>query len=131
MQVGEEVDAASEAEGDALVAGAEAECFEDVALAGAALAGDDEVVVPTDEVETRELEDEGLVEGGLEVEVEGLESLALDESAVLDAPRDAAFGLVIDLRARTCSSQAVWPGRSRVAQASSSSRERPVWVRPR
>jgi hypothetical protein len=41
-----------------------------VTLAGARIAGDDDVVVAADEVEPRELEDEGLVELGLEVEVE-------------------------------------------------------------
>ncbi len=97
VQVGEQVGAASEAERDALDAGAKAEGLENVALAGAALAGDDEVVVTADEVETCQLEDEGLIEGGLEVEVEGLERLVLDETAVANAPRDARLGLVVDL----------------------------------
>lgn len=42
----------------------------EVALAGAGIAGDHHVVVTADEVETSELEDDGLVELGLEVKVE-------------------------------------------------------------
>ncbi len=57
VEVVEEVDAAGVAEGDGLLAGAEAEGLEEVALAGAALAGDDEVIVTLNEAELRELQD--------------------------------------------------------------------------
>jgi hypothetical protein len=50
---------------EALLAGAHAERLEQVALAGAGIAGDDEVVVAADEFEVRNLADDGLVERGL------------------------------------------------------------------
>jgi len=70
-----------------------------MAFAGAGLTGDDDVVAPADEVETRELEDEVFVDGGLEIPVECFEGLALDESARLDATLDAVLALVRDLAA--------------------------------
>jgi hypothetical protein len=73
VKVVEEVDAARVAHTHTLFACAHGKGFEDVALARPALARDDEVVATTDKVEARELEDERLVEGGLEVPVEGLE----------------------------------------------------------
>ncbi len=94
VQVVEEIDAACVAHGDALFARAQTEGLEDVALAGAALAGDDEVVVPPHEVEARELEDEGLVDGRLEVPLECLEGLFVDESARVDAAADALLELL-------------------------------------
>ncbi len=89
MQVVEEVDAARVAHAEALLARAKSEGLEDVALAGAGLAGDHEVVLATDEVEAPELEHERLVESGLEGPVEGLECLALDEPAGDDSSLDA------------------------------------------
>jgi hypothetical protein len=70
-----------------------------VALAGAVVAGDHEVVVAVDKVEAGELEDEVLVEAGLKVPVERLEGLALDEPAGVDSPVDALFELVRGLAA--------------------------------
>jgi hypothetical protein len=86
VEVVEQVDAAGVAHADALLAGAQPEGLEDVALAGPVGAGDHEVVVPVHEVEPGELEHEVLVEAGLEGPVEGLERLALDEAALVDAP---------------------------------------------
>jgi hypothetical protein len=77
VEVVEQVDAASVAQANALLAGAPAERLEQVALAGAGIAGDDEVVVAAHEVEPCELEDDGLVERGLEVEVEVMCSFTL------------------------------------------------------
>jgi len=68
-----------------------------VAFASAALAGDDEVIATTDEVESTELDEEGLLDTGLEVPVEGFEGFALEETTGLDAVGDAAFALVVDL----------------------------------
>jgi len=94
VQVVEEIDAACVAHAEALLAGAQGEGLEEMALARAVLAGDHEVVVATHEVEAGELEHESLVEAGLEVPVERLERLALDEAAGVDAPRDALLELV-------------------------------------
>jgi len=94
VEIVEEVDATGVAHADALLARAQGEGLEEVTLAGAVVAGDDEVVVPSHEVEAGELEYEVLVERRLEVPVERLESLALDESAGVDAPGDALFELV-------------------------------------
>jgi hypothetical protein len=55
--------------------------------------------VAAHEVEAGELEDERLVEGGLEVPVERLEGLALDEAAADDPPDDALLELVRGLEA--------------------------------
>src|SRR5215211_2483649 len=65
VEVVEQVDAAGVAQAEALLAGAQAERLEEVALPGARRTGDDHVVVAADEVEPRELEDERLVELGL------------------------------------------------------------------
>ncbi len=94
VKVVEQIDAARVAHADALFTGAQAEGLEDVTLAGAVVAGDHEIVVAAHEVEAGELEDERLVEAGLEVPVEGLERLALDEPAGVDAPYDPLFELV-------------------------------------
>lgn len=94
VQIVEEIDAAGVAHGEALFAGTEREGLEEVALAGTALASDDEVVVAADEVEAGKLEDERLVETGLEVPVEDLEDLALDETTGVDAAADALLELV-------------------------------------
>lgn len=97
VEIIKEVDAAGVAHGEALFAGTECEGLEDVALAGAALAGDDEVVVAADKVEAGELEDERLVEARLEVPVEDLEGLALDKAAGVDAAVDALLELMCSL----------------------------------
>jgi hypothetical protein len=97
VEVVEQVDAAGVAQGDALLAGSQAKGLEDVALAGAALAGDDEVIAPAHEVEAGELEEEGLVERRLEVPVEGFERLLLAQAARRDAARDAPLELARDL----------------------------------
>src|SRR6266702_384922 len=100
MQVVEQVDAAGITHADPLFASAQAERLEDVALAGAALAGDDEVVAPADEVEASELHDQSLVEFGLEVPVEGFEQLAFDQAADRDTSRDALLEFVRRLGAQ-------------------------------
>lgn len=99
VEVVDEVDAARVTHLDSLLACAQAERLEDVALAGAVGPGDHEVVVAAHEVEACELEHEGLVERGLEVPVECLERLALDEPAGVDATDDALFELVSGLEA--------------------------------
>ena len=91
VEVVEEVDATRVAHADSLLAGSHGEGLEDVALACAALSGDDEIVAATDEVEAGELEDQRLVESRLEGPVESLERLALDETAVKDAGLDTFF----------------------------------------
>jgi hypothetical protein len=99
VEVVEQVNAAGVAQADALLAGAQAERFEQVALPGTRIAGDDEVIVATYEVESSELEDNSLVELGLKVEVERLECLVLLEAAAVDAPGDALLELVRSLGA--------------------------------
>lgn len=94
VEVVEQVDTASVAHGDALLAGSQAEGLEQVALARAVGAGDHEVLVAVDEVEPGEFKHEGLIEAGLEGPVEGLEGLALGKPAGVDAPRDALLELV-------------------------------------
>jgi len=99
MKVVEEVDATGVAQADALLAGAHAERLEQVALAGAGIAGDDDIVVAADEVESSELDDNSLVEIGLEVEIERLEGLVLFEATAVDTPGDALLKLVRGLGA--------------------------------
>lgn len=99
VEIVEQIDAAGVAHADPLLARAQGEGLEEVALAGTVVAGDHEVVVAAHEVEAGELEDEILVEAGLEVPVEGLEGLALDEPAGVDAPGDALLELVRGLGA--------------------------------
>lgn len=97
MEIVEEVDTASVTHADALLAGAKGEGFEDVALAGAGLAGDHDVPPPANEVEAGELDDGRSVELRLEVEVERLEGLSLLEPAAVDAIGDALIELFGDL----------------------------------
>lgn len=99
VEIIEEVDTARVAHGEALFAGTEREGLEEVALAGTALAGDDEIVVAADEVETGQFEDERLVEARLEVPVEDLEDLALDKATGVDTAADALLELVRGLGA--------------------------------
>jgi hypothetical protein len=99
VQVVEQVDAPSIAHRELLLAGASGEGLQDVALTGSARAGDDQIVAPSHEVEASELGNEGLVEGGLEIPVEGRERLVFFEATDLDAPCDAAFELVRRLSA--------------------------------
>ena len=110
VEIVEQVDAAGVAEGDALLAGAQAEGLEEVALAGAALAGDDQVIVAADEGEAAELDEGGLVEVGLEVPVEALQGLALAQAAGREAALDAAFELGSDLGAEEVLEQRGGPG---------------------
>jgi len=93
VEIVEQVDAACIAHADALLARAEPEGFEDMTLAGAGLAGDDEVVASSNEVESCELEDQRLVELGLEIPVEGFERLSFHEAADVNASRDAVLEL--------------------------------------
>jgi len=99
MEIIEEVDAAGVAHGEALFAGTEREGLEEMALAGTALAGDDEVVVAADEVEAGQFDDECLVEARLEIPVEDLEGLTLDKAAGVDTATDALLELVRGLGA--------------------------------
>jgi hypothetical protein len=81
-----------------------------VALAGAVVAGDHEVVVAAHEVEACELEHERLVERGLEVPLEYLERLALDEPTGIDAADDALFELVSGLETEDVLDEGGGPG---------------------
>ena len=99
VEVVEEVDAASVKDAHLLLTGAQAERLDDVALARAAHASDDEVVLAADEFEGAQLHDEGLVQVGLEGPLEGLQCLALGQAAVLDAALDAPLELVGSLGA--------------------------------
>jgi len=100
MQVVQEIDATGVADANALLAGTQRKGLEEVAFAGAGLSGDDQIVTALDEAQATELEDEALVDGRLEVEVEGFEGFALVQTAVVDAPLDAALGLGGDLAAQ-------------------------------
>src|SRR5260370_16759634 len=84
---------------DPLLAGTKRKRFEDVPLAGAGLACDDEVIAAANEVESGELQDKRLVELGLEVPIEGFERLSLHESTDMDSARDALLELVRGLEA--------------------------------
>lgn len=106
VQVIEQVDAAGVANGDGLLASAQAEGFEKVTLAGARFAGDDEVSLAANEVETGQLEDGALVKRGLKGPVEGFQRLALNEPTGLDAALDAGVALRSDFNPSRCSSSA-------------------------
>jgi hypothetical protein len=65
--------------------------------------------VAADEVEPCEFEDDGLVERGLEVEVEGFERLALLEAAALDAAVDALLDRSKPARDPRAAAFTIWP----------------------
>src|SRR5204863_587111 len=73
-------------EGDALTgeAGTDPERDREVCLAGAGRAEQDDVVLGGEEVELAEMEDERLLDGALEAEVELLERFAGGEAGLLD-----------------------------------------------
>jgi len=110
VQIGEQVGTAGIAHGDTLDAGAQAEGLEDVALAGAALSGDDQVVASLDEVESCELEHEALVEGGLEVPIEGFEGFSLDQAAGADSPGESRLGFMGHFSGENVLEQSGMPG---------------------
>ncbi len=83
-----------------MLAGAQAKGLEQVAFAGACLTGDDDVIVATDKVEATEFDEEGLVEGGLKIPVEGFQGLSLRQATLDEAVTDTANALVIDLDAK-------------------------------
>src|ERR1017187_1834861 len=99
MEVVEQIDAAGVAHADPLLARAEAERLEDVTLAGAGLARDDEIVASSNEVESGELEDQRFVELGLEVPIEGFQRLSFHEATDMDAARDALLEFARGLEA--------------------------------
>src|ERR1035438_630409 len=99
MEVVEQIDAAGVAHADPLLARAEAERLEDVTLAGAGLARDDEIVASSNEVESGELEDQRFVELGLEIPIEGFERLSFHEATDMDASRDALLEFARGLEA--------------------------------
>src|SRR5205823_6707612 len=74
-------------------AASERERLQDVALPGAVLAGEDQVLLASHEVEARKFHDERAIELWLKVEVEGFEVLSLAQAAGLHAPLDAVFEL--------------------------------------
>jgi hypothetical protein len=72
-----------------VLASAQPDGLEDVALTGAAPARDDEVLVAADEFQSGDLHDQRLVEVGLEWPLEGFERLALGKPALVDAALNA------------------------------------------
>ena len=91
VEVVDQVDAAGVTDLDLPLAGTQRERLQDVALAGAALAGDEEILAVVDEAEGREALDDGAVEVLLERPVKGLEGLADPQTAGDDASLDAAL----------------------------------------
>jgi len=108
VQVVEEVDTARVAHAHALLAGAQRDRLEDVALARSGLARDDDVLVALHEVEAREFEHERLVEVWLEVPLERFEGLALGEAARGDTAFDALLEFVCDLDAEEMLERRGW-----------------------
>ncbi len=100
MQIVKQIDAPRIAHAKALLARAQAEGLQDVAFASTRFACNDDVIVPTDEVETSELLDERLVEFRLEVEVERLEGLTFLESTADDTVSDTLLEFMADLSAQ-------------------------------
>lgn len=91
VKIIEEIDTTCIAHAYALLTSAKRERFEQMALAGATLAGDDKLVLAPDEVEASELGDERFVEFGLEVPLECLERFGLNQAARENAALDALF----------------------------------------
>lgn len=96
-QVGEHVGGGGVAAAIELLAADEKKGFGQMALTGAGVAGQDEPLLAGYEVQGGEFEDLGLVEAGLEVEVEVRQELTFDEARLLDATFDAALGARVDL----------------------------------
>lgn len=91
VEVVDQVDAARVADLDLPLAGTHRERLQDVALAGAALAGDQEIFAIVDEAEGREALDDSAIEIVLKRPVKGLEGLADPQAAGVDASLDAAL----------------------------------------
>jgi len=96
-QVGEHVSGGGVAAAIELLAADEKKGFGQMALAGAGVASEDKPLLSGYEVQGGQLEDMGLVEAGLEVEVEIGEKLTFDEARLLDATFDAALGAGVGL----------------------------------
>jgi len=99
VQVIEQVDAACIADGEAALTGTQDERLEQVALAGAGLAREDEVVSAAYEVEGSELEDETAVELGWKGKSKASRVFFLLEPAAGEATRDALLELACSLLA--------------------------------
>jgi hypothetical protein len=84
-KVVDQIDAARVADLDLPLAGAQRECLQDVALARAALAGDQQVLAVVDEAEGSQALDDGAIEVLLERPVEVLEGLSDSQAAGVDA----------------------------------------------
>ena len=93
IEIVDEIDAAGVADSDVGLAGAQGDGLEEVALAGAGLAGDDDVLGAVEEAEGGELLDDGTLELGLKGPVEGFEGLAVAQAALVDASLYAALAL--------------------------------------
>lgn len=91
-QAGEHVGRGGVATAIELGAGDEEQRLGEVALAGAGVAGEHETLFAGHEVEAGELEDLGLVDAGLKIEVEIGEQLAFGDARLSDAPFDAPLG---------------------------------------
>lgn len=137
VEIVEQIDASGVAHADPLLAGTQRKRFEDVTLAGAGLACDDEVIAAANEVESGELQDKRLVELGLEVPIEGFERLSLHESTDMDSARDALLELVRGLEAEDVLEQgggagalAGRPGESLVELAEGESQSEELEVSP-
>ena len=96
-QVGEHVSGGGVAAPIELLAADEKDGFGQMALAGAGVAGKDKPLLASYEVQGGQLEDLGLFDAGLEVEVEIRQKLAFDEPRLFDATFDAALGAGVGL----------------------------------
>ncbi len=84
-----------EADGEASLTGRQAETEGDMGLAGAGGPEGNDVLLALDVVAARQFHDQGLVERGNGLEVEGIEALHRREAGLLDAPFDQA-ALTVD-----------------------------------
>jgi len=94
VEVVEKVDTTGVADEELALAGTERDGLEQVALAGAALARKEKVLVLIDEAQTGEGLDGSAIEIGLKGPIEGFEGLSHLEPAGIDPTFDAALALL-------------------------------------
>ncbi len=82
---------------DAGAASAHGDRFDDVTFTSATGPSEDDVLVSADEIELGELEDEGLVDGGLEIEIERFERGPLGQARIGEAAVDGPCEAVLDV----------------------------------
>ena len=98
IKIIDQVDAPGVADADLALARTQRERLQDVALAGPALAGDQQIFAVVEEAERGEVLDEGAVEAGLEGPLEGLEGLADPQTAGVDPALDTALPELLSAR---------------------------------